>query len=324
MKTIFVVNPKAGQGKEIPRMISAIETTARNLNADVEIYLTKAVGDGTRFVKEYCEQAGAARFIACGGDGTLNEVLNGVMAFPDCEMGVIPMGTGNDFCRNFGNNHVFWDIAAQIQGKCIPCDAIRYRTWLCGEERAGYGINMFNIGFDCSVADMTAKMKEKPLISGSLAYLVSVFGNLIRKKVTHLKIEIDDEIAYEGALLLTSIANGSYCGGGMKSNPLASVRDGNLNINMIKNVSLLQFLKLLPRYMNGSFLSLPNIEKIISSVTCKKVTITPQSGTMCLCTDGEISDAGRTEFAVISDAFRFVVPQIKSEPRESAALGGTS
>ena len=81
---------------------------------------------------------------------------------------------------------------------------------------------MFNIGFDCNVADMTAKMKKKPLISGSMAYLFSIFAILIKKKGANLKIELDDIVKYEGPLLLTSLANGCFCGGGIKSNPLYS------------------------------------------------------------------------------------------------------
>ncbi len=84
---------------------------------------------------------------------------------------------------------------------------------------------MFNIGFDCNVADMTANMKKKPFISGSLAYLLSIFVMLIKKKGAKLLIELDGEKKYCGPLL-TSLANGSYCGGGIKSNPLVSIKDG--------------------------------------------------------------------------------------------------
>ena len=77
MKTVFIINPMAGQGKSIEKFISSIKETAEKLKADIEIYITKAVGDATSFVHSYCEKNGAARFIACGGDGTLGEVVNG-------------------------------------------------------------------------------------------------------------------------------------------------------------------------------------------------------------------------------------------------------
>ena len=233
MKTVFVVNPKAGQGKNIDRLVECIEDAGRRLNAEIEIYLTKAIGDAIDFVRNYCRINGAARFIACGGDGTLGEVVNGVIGCSGAEVGVIPIGTGNDFCRNFSICGDFTNIDAQINGDAMQCDAIFYRTVLRGQEKTGYCVNMFNIGFDCNVADMTAKMKQKPLISGSLAYLLSIFAILIKKKGARLSIEIDGKKEHSGPLLLTSIANGSYCGGDVKSNPLASVHSGNINVNIL-------------------------------------------------------------------------------------------
>lgn len=306
MRTVFVVNPKAGQGKGISKIINSIKEVAEKVRADVEVYVTKAVGDGERFVREYCRENGGARFIACGGDGTLGEVLNGAIENQDSEVGVMPMGTGNDFCRNFHATKDFMDIEAQIKGKSVKCDAIRYHTDNANAYR--YCANMFNIGFDCNVADMTAKMKTKPFISGSLAYLISIFAILIKKKGANLDIQLDGEIKHRGKLLLTSLANGSYCGGGLKSNPLASVNDGFVNINIVKNISRLNFLTKLPFYMKGTHIRLKGIERVIYSTKCKKVVIEPKDGRMRLCADGEISDAGRTEFEIVHNAFNFVVP----------------
>lgn len=309
MKTVFIVNPKAGQGKNIDSIIERIKQTAEKLKAETYIYVTQAVGDAERFVREYCKTNGAARFIACGGDGTLSEVLNGVVDTKETEIGVFPLGTGNDFCRNFETESGFENIESQISSACVKCDVIKYKTVVNGEEKSGYCVNMFNIGFDCNVADMTAKMKEKPFISGSVAYLLSIFAILIKKKGANLKIELDGQTKHTGPLLLTSIANGSYCGGGVKSNPIAQVQDGFININIVNNVSRFKFIKLLPYYMKGTFLKLRGIDKVISSVKCKKIIITPLDGKMRLCNDGEISDAGRTEFEIVHDAINFVVPQ---------------
>lgn len=303
MKTIFIVNPCAGQGDKAQMLIDKINGIC---GLDKQIYMTKAIGDSTRFIKEYINIHGPARFIACGGDGTFNEVLNGVEGCADAEVGVIPIGTGNDFCRNF--DHRFDDIFGQLSGKSIKCDAIRYTTETDKGTIIGYSANMFNIGFDCNVADVTANMKKKPLISGSMAYFVSILINLISKKGENLRIEIDDVIEHNGKLLLTSIANGCYCGGGIKSNPLASVCDGNININIIKNVSRLKFLRLLPSYMKGTFLNIKNIHDIILSTNCRKIVITPLNGKMRLCVDGEIIDAGKTQFEICPGAFNFVIP----------------
>lgn len=306
MKTVFLVNPCAGQGNKAQIIIDRINKVS---DFDCDIYVTQAIGDATRYVREYIKNSGPARFIACGGDGTFNEVLNGIELCEEAEVGIIPIGTGNDFQRNFDG--LFDDISAQINGNSIRCDAIKYTTETdCGIV-TGYCANMFNIGFDCNVADMTASMKKKPFISGSVAYYLSILVNLIKKKGENLKIEIDGEVVHCGKLLLTSIANGCYCGGGIKSNPLASICDGKININIVKNVPRLKFLRLLPSYMKGTFLKIKNIEEILMSVGCKKIAVTPLNGKMRLCVDGEIIDAGKTQFEICHKAFNFVVPVCK-------------
>ncbi|MBE7052591.1 MAG: hypothetical protein E7395_08535 [Ruminococcaceae bacterium] len=264
-------------------------------------------------MSDYCLSNGPARFIACGGDGTVSEVLNGITNCPDSEIGVVPMGTGNDFCRNFPSDCNFQNVCYQIGGGAEKCDAIRYKTLFDGKIMEGYCVNMFNIGFDCNVADMTANMKKKPFISGSFAYFASILVSLIRKKGANLQIEIDSELCHRGPLLLTSLANGSYCGGGVKSNPLASVTDGMININIIKNISRWRFIYLLPYYMKGTVLKLSGIEKYLLSKKCHRVTVTPTSGTMRLCIDGEIVTAGKTEFEIVPEFFNFVVPKKRIE-----------
>ncbi len=307
MKTVFIINPKAGKDKNPEELTKRIEAVASKKGADIDIYITKSPGDGTAFVKNYITEKGNARFIACGGDGTLSEVLNGMIDAPESEIGVLPLGTGNDFCRNFAGN--FSDIGALLTGSTVPCDAILYKTEKNDETKTGYCANMFNIGFDCNVADMTAVMKKKPFISGSLAYLMSIFTVLIKKKGANLAISLDGEEFHRGRLLLTSIANGCYCGGGIKSNPLASVNDGLININIVYNISRLNFLSKLPFYMKGTHIHLKGIEKIIFTGKYKKINIIPLSGSMRLCIDGEIITAGKTEFEVVPKAFSFVVPE---------------
>ncbi len=313
MKTVFVINPKAGKEKDIEKLILNIKSE----DDSAEIYMTKAPRDATEFVNNYCRENGPARFIAYGGDGTLSEIVNGAVGYDGAEVGVIPSGTGNDFCRNFPEGN-FKSIAAQLNGETLSCDVIRYRTLINGEEKTGYCINMLNIGFDCNVADMTAKMKKKSFVSGSFAYIISIFTMLIKKKGANLKIELDGEVLHNGRLLLNSIANGSFCGGGIMSNPLASVCDGKLNVNIIYNITRLNFLTKLPFYMKGTHIKLRNIERVIANKVGGKLKVTPLDGVMRICSDGEIFDAGITEFDVIPRAIKFVIPSEKVKTAEAA------
>ena len=116
MKTIFVINPKAGTGKNLDKRKEEIIKIADKLGIDVGFYITKAVGDAEKFAKLVCEETKAnnpdeeVRIIACGGDGTVNEVLNGIIGYKNAVLGVVPIGTGNDFVRNFPKNVDFFDI----------------------------------------------------------------------------------------------------------------------------------------------------------------------------------------------------------------------
>ena len=309
MKTIFVINPKAGQEKDIDKISKEILEASQRLNADAEVYVTGCPGDAEKYVREYSRDNPSTRFIACGGDGTLGEIVNGAFGAEDVQIGVMPLGTGNDFCRNFPSKELFSKPLAQMLAKPQKCDVIKYTTELEGRIVQRYGINMFNIGFDCNVADMTNEMKTKPFVSGSMAYFLSILSILIKKKGASLLIELDGKTVHKGPLLLTSIANGSFCGGGVKSNPTAVISDGIMDVNIVKNISRLNFLSKLPFYMKGTHIKLKNVEKIISAHKCKKITVTPLSGNMRLCVDGEIFDAGKTEFEVIHNGIAFVVPE---------------
>ncbi len=314
MKIIFVINPKAGKGKGIDKLTEKIRSASDKTGIKADIYMTEAAGDAEAFAdlmgKETEASGEEVRLIACGGDGTLNEVLNGAIKYENLTVGVVPIGTGNDFCRNFPDDGDFLDMEAQLTGKVIKSDAIRYSGLMAGKEQTRYCANMFNIGFDCNVVDLTAKLKTYPLIAGSFAYLLGVAITFIKKKGAKLRVELDGEVIEDGSLLLTAIANGGFCGGGVHSSPYASVTDGIMDVNVIYNVSRWQFLKKFPYYAKGTHMELPGISDIIYAGTCRKARITPLDGTMRLCTDGEIVDAGTIDFEIVPEAFNLLVPAV--------------
>lgn len=321
MKTVFVVNPKAGGGKKFDSIIETLEGLKAKFKGMVDYHVTTAPREARTFVSEYCKSEGVARFIACGGDGTLNEVLNSAVEFDGNEVGVVPIGTGNDFCRNFPSDVDFNDLEGQVLGSSVRCDAIKYHTETGGGTVSGYAANMFNIGFDCAVADMTDTVRDKTVISGPFAYLASIFINLAQKRTTRLKVDIDGEEYFTGELLLTSVANGCFCGGGLKTNPIAQINDGLINVNVVKNVTRTKFLSLLPSYIKGECLGKPGIDKILKSLKCKSVRISPLDGRMRISVDGEITDAGVAEFEIVPGAFSFVLPGrvLEAEAEDAAA-----
>ena len=307
MKFVFVINPMAGKGKGIDKLKNNIMLTAADSKKDFEVYVTKFQGDAERFVRQKCEaDTTPTAFIACGGDGTFNEVLNGAYGFSNATVGVIPIGTGNDFCKNFEGCD-FSNIKAQLNGTPVPCDIIRYKGKINGMETAKYCANMFNIGFDCNVADKTATLKKYPFVKGPLAYFLSILFMIIKKKGADLKIEIDGKEVHNGKVLLTSIANGCFCGGGIKSNPYAKTNDGLMDINIIKDIPRYLFIPCLPKYMKGTIFEIKKYSHIAYTTQCRDIVITPNQK-MRLCVDGEIFDAEKTEFCIISEGIKILKP----------------
>ena len=305
MKYIFIVNPMSGTGKGIDKLKDSITQTGNELKKNFEIYMTKSIGDAEVYVRKCCTEATEpATYIACGGDGTFNEVLNGAAGFDNAYVGIVPIGTGNDFCRNF-KSYDFSDIKSQFSDDYILCDAIRYKGIINGEKVEKYCANMFNIGFDCNVADKTATLKKYPFIKGSLAYFLSIFVMLVKKKGADIKLEIDGEEVHNGKLLLTSIANGCYCGGGIKSNPYAKLNDGLIDVNIIKDVPRRMFVPCLPKYMKGSLFETDKYAHFASTVQCKSIKITPNDK-MRICVDGEIYDAQKVEFDIVPNVIKLI------------------
>lgn len=311
MKTYFFINPAAGQGKGTERLAEEIRKAASDLQTECEIYFTEGVYDGQKRARKIAEELNgeAARFYACGGDGTLNEIINGAYGFENIETGCIPIGTGNDTVRCFSEAGDFRSVRAQLSGKSVPVDLIRYTGMIEGRKQTRYCINMFNVGFDCNVVELAGRLKKKPLISGSFAYLLAILGMFIKKEGIRLKLTVDEEVLADGEVLLCAVAGGNYCGGGLKTSPQSDLTDGFFDVNIIKNIKRRQFLRLFPIYVKGKHLGMAGLDHIITMKKCTHLKLTPASESFYLCADGEIRTAGEVEFEIVPAAVRFILPQ---------------
>lgn len=289
MRKINIVNPAAGQGDA--------ERFAKESQSG-EVYITKCVGDGERYVYEACLENPETHFYVYGGDGTVNEVINGIMkagAQSKAAFSVIPVGTGNDLLRSF-----------PIKGSVYELDVIKY-----GEN---YAINMLNTGFDSDVVKKVATLKKKPLISGSGAYLMGVISTMAGSYGQHMSMTVtkDDDTVEEidGEFLLCAIANCSYYGGGFLAAPSACYNDGILELLLVNKVSRATFLKIVGVYKKGKHIDpqtgevYPKYRKILRCIRCKKINI---SGLKDLCVDGEIQPVSDTEITVLPSQIRLVI-----------------
>ena len=305
MKHIFIVNPAAGKGNA-KDFIEQIHQAAEKEKCQYEIYHTTCRGDARLYARKKCEEerklsGDGLRFYVLGGDGSLNEVVNGIYGFDFAELAVIPVGTGNDFVRNFENGMDFFDIRKQINGNARHIDLIQYHDQ--------YAVNMVNIGLDCEVVMETERLRGKPLMGNSTAYLVGIIKVLCRKMGINLDIQTGPEESWPEEVLLVAIANGRYCGGGFQGVPTASLEDGLLDVSAVKRVGRRSFFALIGKYRKGTHLNTRLGKRIVKCVQCETVTIKPDGEKMMVSVDGEILFLPETTFQIKKQAVRFSFPK---------------
>ena len=298
MKHHFIINPAAGKGNHVNTLTHKINTVAGEAGIDFEIYYTKCVGDAAEYVAAtMAADTLPHRFYACGGDGTLAECVNGAPLNERAELALIPIGTGNDFCRNFDDRAAFFDIGRQIDGTPTPIDLIRYNDRYC--------VNMLNVGFDCNVVERTVKFKKSKLIPSGMAYTAGVAATLMHRISTDMHIELEDGEIIDRPLLLASVGNGRYYGGGYRATPLAALDDGLLDVNIIDKVSRFTFLALVSSYKAGTHLE--TAPKYVTYRKAKTLSLRFPEETL-ICADGETEYATELNVSIVPAAIRFVLP----------------
>lgn len=305
MKHHFIINPAAGKGTLTESLTARITAACEKAEVEYVIYQTKAPGDAELYVREALQENGTHRFYACGGDGTLGETVNGAPTCDRAEFALIPIGTGNDFCRNFDYRAAFFDIERQLSGTPTPLDLIRYNDRYC--------VNMLNIGFDCNAANCANELKKKRLFPKSMAYAGGVASSLMRKMTTDMTVTLDGEEEIHRPLLLITIANGQFCGGGFRSNPKASPIDGLFDVNIIEKMSRFSFISLVGSYKAGTHLETAPDYVTYRQATALSITL-PKNTAVCV--DGEIEYADALTVTLAPAAIRFVLPEGVSLKKE--------
>lgn len=294
MQNIHIINPAAGKGRA--------EDTAKIGENDLS-YITECVGDAERFVKSLLDSSGENdeyRIYVYGGDGTINEAVNGIIGSSHPERALlhpVAAGSGNDFLR----------MMKDIEGEML-CDVIAYRRG----DITRYSLNMLNIGFDCNVVAKLNKYKGLPLVSGSGAYILGVADVLCHRMGEPFRIDIEKENGEHiffgsGDFLLCAVANGGWCGGGFNSSPLSSLTDGLLEVTVAKKVSRARFIALVGDYKKGTHIDPvtgqphDRFAPFLSYIRCRRMNI---SGMKLLCADGEVEELESTSVEILPRAVR--------------------
>lgn len=294
MRYLFVVNPTAGRGDGLKRG-EQIQKFATLWGMDYQIVYTNHPGQGYDLAKKGVVE-GAEVLIAVGGDGTVNEVMQGVIDADGVQkiyMGIIPAGTGNDLARTL---EIPFDVEEALrvveQGKIKMLDL--------GKVQGEHFINVAGIGFDAAVGEEINLNVKK--LKGTAAYIYGVFKMLLQYKSPQITIRIDETVL-KGRYFLVAIANAKYYGGGMMIAPDAEVADGYYDVVVVKDVKQLEVIKVLPSIFRGKHISHPAVQVYRG----KKIQLESNERVLVQ-TDGEIRGTLPMTFELESKVFPVIVP----------------
>ncbi len=290
MRVMIVLNPTAGGGRAAAQEEAVIKAMNR-LGVEFEIQRTHGPGDAVRIARA-AASSGYDVVAAMGGDGTVNEVVNGI-AGTGAALALIPTGTGNDFRRAVEVPGDDPEAACAIiaRGKLRAVDLCR------ANDR--YFISSFGTGFDAAVTYRTNSRKKR--LSGIWNYLLALVQVILTYRPAHVKITLDDR-ELSRTPLLCAATNARTIGGGMMICPDAEIDDGLLDVCIVDKISLIKFARCFSKVMDGSHTSIKEVEMYKTSrliIECA----TPQ---VCH-VEGEAFFSDRLELTVERQAINVVV-----------------
>ena len=251
-KWTIVANPVSGKGRS---RALAMQTGTLLTSAGVsnEVLYTSRPGDAEELARKAVEE-GSAGVLACGGDGTLHEVINGVMGHPlasEVTVGIIPAGRCNDFVAAM-------DLPKTADGVAHLIAAGRSRQIDLGAVGHRYFATVATLGFDSAVSQYVADGHVPRFLSGTPSYLYAIFLQILRYKDAMVHLEGED-FEYSGRIFLAATANTAQYGGNMRIAPGAVADDGALDVCLVQSVSRWEVVKMVPRVFSGGHLSNPAV-----------------------------------------------------------------
>lgn len=306
LNTIIILNPVSGK-KNAEKIY--LELTKHTEFAQCPVYRTQYPNHAASLTEQAIAE-GARKIIIIGGDGTLHQVVNGIMNQNICpsseiQVGIISIGTGNDWVKTYKFSK---DIQKNIQtlknNKTFNQDIGKlFFTDQNGTPQSTYFVNMAGLGFDATVVEKSLPEKDK---LGPLVYIVGAIKALFGFSCIPLRICIKDKIIESPCYLIIGAIN-RFAGGGMLFAPNAISDDGLLDIIIIKNMSRLEVILNLYNLFTGSYIKHPKVESYKASEFSVEVEA-PHHRKVKTQADGELYLHGPYHFSICPKAIQFIVP----------------
>ena len=296
MTHLFIINPAAGSRDRTKDYSETIHKICGERGLNYRIEVSAAPGECARLAREAAETGEDYRIYACGGDGTLNEVVSGAAGFDNVAVTVFSGGSGNDFVKLFSDPKAFFDLERLLDADEAAFDLIR-----CNDD---ISLNICSVGLDARIGTDVANYKRIPLLSGFRAYAVSTLVNVFRGISEHYVVEVNGE-TIDSEQTLICACNGRFYGGGFNPVPEADPADGLLDVLLIKKVSVLKVAQVIGKYKSGKYAQLPQLVRHFKTdrvvIRCDKPS--------AINLDGELRISDAVDIRVAKEKIRFFYPK---------------
>ena len=296
MTHLFIINPAAGSRDRTKQYSEAIHEICGKRGVDYRIEVSGAPGECARIAWEAAESGEEYRIYACGGDGTLNEVVSGAAGFDNVAVTVFSGGSGNDFVKLFSEPEAFFHLERLLDAEETTFDLIK-----CNDD---FSLNICSVGLDARIGTDVANYKRLPLLSGFRAYAVSTVVNVIRGISEHYTVEINGQTIDKDMTLICA-CNGQYYGGGFHPVPEADPRDGLLDVLLIDKVSRLKVAQVIGKFKDGRYKELP---KLVRHFKTDRVVIRCDRPS-AINLDGELRVSDVVDIRIAKEKIRFFYPK---------------
>ena len=295
MKHVFIINPHAGLHTDSDLIKENVLKFSNEF--DIEVFITKHEKDATKIVKNYLSTFGdnEVRFYACGGDGTLNEVINGIVNHKNASASVYPCGSGNDFVKSIGKTEDYLNLEKLLTAENKKIDVLLIND-------SFYCINVCNSGFDAMAARRANELKNQGKHNSYTRGVIKALFKGMKNKIT---FEVDGEILNkDGKLLLCTVANAMYYGGKYKCAPSALINDGMIDACLVHTTNVITLLKLIKQYELGNHLNNPKFKNLVEYKRCESVKLTSDKE-FDMSVDGEIISSKEFFVKILKNAINF-------------------
>ncbi len=296
MRHLFIINPAAGSKNQTEVYRKKIAEVCEARGLDYSIQVSAAPGRCCKIARRAAESGQPFRIYACGGDGTLNEVVNGAAGFDNVSVTTFACGSGNDFARMFGDGEAFRDLERLLDAEEAEFDLIS-----CNGD---YSLNICSVGFDARIGTDVGKYKRLPLLSGFRAYAMSAIVNTVKGVSEHYVVEIDGE-KIDARQTLICVCNGQFYGGGFNPIPEADPTDGVLDVLLVKHVSRLKVAQVIGKYKDGKYAQLSHLVRRFRTKSLKIFCDGPTPVNL----DGELRISDVVDISLAPVKLKFFYPK---------------